>query len=231
LISSVSGYHDVESGEAKGYGMLKVSDIMSKCDDFKVTGDTQITYQCTSFGKIYSKMINEFIMSMFGQKINFKDIMMKDRLKFIFPEEKQVLESHLGNTVNCLKLREDFWLNQNDFPKFLFHKYEYKDTAENYARNVHHSKVMVIKDKNQEVGDQTAIYVGSHNMSGGAWGTLQRYGKTLYTGNYELGVFFRPREGTKEMKQRIMKSLMFKTDPTPYNLKVDKPYLFKKDDF
>jgi hypothetical protein len=87
---------------------------------------------------------------------------------------------------------------------------------------------MVIHERDEEVSDNTAIYIGSHNMSGGAWGVLQRYGKTLYVGNYELGIFFKPKKGSKEVKERILKSLLFKLYPTEYDLSVDKPYLFKK---
>ena len=89
---------------------------------------------------------------------------------------------------------------------------------------------MIIRDRNNKVDDSTAIYIGSHNMSGGAWGTLQKYGKTLYVGNYELGILFKPREGTKEIKQRIINSMLFNVDPTPYDLSVDMPYLFNKNE-
>ena len=54
--------------------------------------------------------------------------------------------------------------------------FEYKEDCKAYEKNVHHSKVMVIKNKDEEIGDGTAIYMGSHNMSGGAWGVLQRQG-------------------------------------------------------
>ena len=103
--------------------------------------------------------------------------------------------------------------------------FEYKEDCKAYEKNVHHSKVMVIKNKDEEIGDGTAIYMGSHNMSGGAWGVLQRQGKTLYIGNYELGVFFKPRKGSKHIKQRIINSLLFKIDSEPYNLAVERPYL------
>jgi hypothetical protein len=44
--------------------------------------------------------MNEFIIAMFGGKIAYKDIILKDRLKFIFPEERDVLDSHLGSEVS-----------------------------------------------------------------------------------------------------------------------------------
>ena len=201
---------------------------MSKNDMFKVNENTQIIYQCTSFGRLYPKLVTEFIMNIMGGKINFNDVLQKQRLKYIFPESEQVLATHLGSNTNCLKLREDFWFDNKDFPRYLFHKFDYKDTCEKYTKNVHHSKVMIIKEKDKEIDDNTAIYLGSHNMSGGAWGVLQRAGKTFFIGNYELGVMFKPKEGTKEMKQRIVDSLLYTIDPQVYDLQTEKPFLFVK---
>ena len=112
----------------------------------------------------------------------------------------------------------------------MFNKFEYTEATMKYNRNVHHSKVMIIRNKTNKIDDNTAIYIGSHNMSGGAWGTIQKYGKTFYVGNYELGIFFRPRENTKEIKQRIINSMLFSVDPTPYDISTDIPYLFNKDE-
>ncbi|CAI2364804.1 unnamed protein product [Moneuplotes crassus] len=228
LIPSINGYYKIEDGSADNQGMIRVKNIMKNSEEFKVTDNTQLIYQCTSFGKLYTKLVTEFVMSMFGDKIEYTSVTMKERVKFIYPEDQQVQDAHEGVPSNCLKLREDFWFDQKDFPRYLFHKFEYKESSKEYTRNVHHSKVMIIKEKDQEIDDNSAIYIGSHNMSGGAWGTMRNIGKTLFIGNYEMGIFFKPKAGTKALKQRIVNSLLYTIDPPSYDLATEKPYLFVK---
>lgn len=228
IISSINGFYKFEDGSSENQGMNKIHHIMSKADSFKITDNTEIIYQCTSFGKLYPRLVTEFVMTILGGKIKYSDIIMKERIRFIFPEKEQVLASHTGSTTNWLKLREDFWFDQKDFPKYLFHKFEFKDSSVKYSKNVHHSKVMIIKERGKEVNDDSAIYIGSHNMSGGAWGTFRNQGKTLFIGNYELGIFFRPKEGSEKMKKRIVESLLYNIESERYDLKTEQPFLFKK---
>ena len=41
-----------------------------------------------------------------------------------------------------------------------------------YDLNVHHTKAVVIANKDKDEFDPLIIYVGSHNMSAGAWGSI-----------------------------------------------------------
>ena len=54
------------------------------------------------------------------------------------------------------------------------------------------------------VTDDTVLYFGSHNLSQGAWGNVEKNGTQLSTANWELGVAFVSSPASKEFKQRIV---------------------------
>jgi hypothetical protein len=57
---------------------------------------------------------------------------------------------------------------------------------------------MVIGDL-ENITDKTVIYLGSHNMSPGAWGTFETSSKFQVT-NYEIGVVYEPKVGSAALK-------------------------------
>ena len=69
---------------------------------------------------------------------------------------------------------------------------------EGYEKNVFHSKVGVVNG--DKITDDTAIYIGSHNLSPSAWGNLQKENSQISIANYEAGVFFRPMKGSAKIK-------------------------------
>ena len=77
LISSIAGYYDIESGEANDYGMMRVKSIIQSWTDFKPSDETEIIYQCTSFGKLYPKLLIDFINNILGKKIDVTNQLLK----------------------------------------------------------------------------------------------------------------------------------------------------------
>jgi len=43
-------------------------------------------------------------------------------------------------------------------------------------KNLYHAKFMIVTSKNEpdKISDDTVLYFGSHNLSGGAWGNQEK---------------------------------------------------------
>ena len=85
---------------------------------------------------------------------------------------------------------------------------------------------MIVNDNDNEkdITDDTLLYLGSHNLSGAAWGTLEKDGQEISIANWEIGVVFPSMKGSKEMKRNIMKHIGFKYPPKKY-IESDQPFM------
>lgn len=72
---------------------------------------------------------------------------------------------------------------------------------------------MTEKDKENEIDDDTCLYFGSHNLSAGAWGNIEKNGTQIGIANWELGIMFGPESGSKDMKQKMVKNMVLKYPP------------------
>ena len=81
--------------------MFRIKNLLKKSDVeiYKPSDETTITYQSTSFGRVYKRMLNEFAYNLLGQRVLYTDTLSNQCMKFIYPEEEQVLNSHLGSQV------------------------------------------------------------------------------------------------------------------------------------
>ncbi len=70
------------------------------------------------------------------------------------------------------------------------------------------------------------LYFGSHNLSAGAWGNLEKGDTQLAISNWELGVVFPPEKGSQAMKERILRSMVLKLPPEPYR-ESDYPFFMR----
>jgi tyrosyl-DNA phosphodiesterase-1 len=73
-------------------------------------------------------------------------------------------------------LQQKYWEETSGFPKKAFSKLEGRTKA--LGKNLFHTKLIIVADKenNQEITDNTTLYFGSHNFSGGAWGNQEKDG-------------------------------------------------------
>jgi tyrosyl-DNA phosphodiesterase-1 len=76
--------------------------------------------------------------------------------------------------------------------------------------------IVTCKDKPDEITDDTVLYFGSHNFSGGAWGNLEKNDSQIAISNWEIGVVFPPGPGTKDMKVKMVNSMVLKFPPVKY---------------
>ena len=122
----------------------------------------------------------------------------------MYPTQEYVeaVEAQNSCKITCLKMNEQKWVKNINYPRQCFYKFKYvfrtlptcfsfsktkiifriKDEyEENYNYQVHHTKWLIITDGNDEEtkGHITPqyIYLGSHNMSAGAWGSFKQASK------------------------------------------------------
>lgn len=88
---------------------------------------------------------------------------------------------------------------------------------------------MIVTEKGANkdaITDDTVLYFGSHNFSAGAWGNLEKDGAQIAIANWEIGVVFPPEKGSKEMKEKIVKSMVLKFPPEKYG-ESDYPFIMR----
>ncbi|KAI9220949.1 tyrosyl-DNA phosphodiesterase-domain-containing protein [Blastocladiella britannica] len=115
-----------------------------------------------------------------------------DQFCIVFPTEKEVLDSELGIMgASSLWLQKEKWSRPN-FPRCAFHRLT--SSAPGYMS---HAKTMTamlsqtLDSPTVEEGDPIGIYyLGSHNFSLAAWGTVTKQAGKVNMYNYELGIVF-----------------------------------------
>ena len=85
---------------------------------------------------------------------------------------------------------------------------------------------MTEKGKPDEITVDTVMYFGSHNLSAGAWGNLEKDNTQISLANWEIGIVFRPQKGSQAMKENIVKSLPIKWPPEKYK-ESDYPFILR----
>ena len=86
--------------------------------------------------------------------------------------------------------------------------------------------IVTDKSKKDDITDDTVLYFGSHNLSAGAWGNLEKDQTQIAIANWEIGVVFPPAKGSKEMKERMVKSMVLKFPPEKYR-DTDYPFMLR----
>jgi phosphatidylserine/phosphatidylglycerophosphate/cardiolipin synthase-like enzyme len=81
-----------------------------------------------------------------------------------------VLIKLAGNII----LRSAYWSEVTGFPRQSFHKP--KGKIKELDRILFHAKVIIVTNKknSSEIDDETTLYFGSHNLSPGACGNIEK---------------------------------------------------------
>jgi tyrosyl-DNA phosphodiesterase 1 len=208
IITSVPGRHKVPSK----YGLSGFSQTIT-------TQHSHFLYQCSSIGSLSSKILKDFAKTFTKNE--------SAKLDLVFPSHRNVTESHLAeNGAGVFFLRESDY-SKSDFPKSSLCNIESPFAFPQIAGHLSHSKVMIAHN-NYEIDDDTVIYIGSHNFSSAAWGRYEKADSQLFIRNYELGVVFKSRPGSKAQKEAIIAGLPFRFPPSQY-LDTDRPWFIASD--
>ena len=97
--------------------------------------------------------------------------------------------------------------------KQILRQFEHKEQVS--GGYIPHSKIIIFSKEN-EVTDETIIYIGSHNFTKSAWGAWGSYNK-YHINNTELGMLFPPAKGSRQAKKVLIDSLPFVFPPKHYS--------------
>ncbi|GAA5918771.1 hypothetical protein JCM6882_006806 [Rhodosporidiobolus microsporus] len=141
-------------------------------------------------------------------------------IKVVFPTQAEVLGSWKGvdhgGTLFC---RPPTW-NGKTYPRHLFHRQQSKRD-----RVPAHTKIILALHKYKDPHAPTAVhegwmYLGSHNFTPSAWGSLQNGvgGPQIANNNYELGVVLPIRANSaEELERKASEMVTYKRPLVPYS--------------
>jgi len=212
LVSSVVGRFTGE--KIAKYGLGRIKEIMNGTE-FKVK--PTLTYQTSSIGSLKKKYLKDLYKAWSGNvKGDFK-------IEIQYPTKDYMKNTILGTDAgNCIILSKKTFKDE-EFPVSSLREVE---PLEDYKGHIFHAKVGILTSKH-EINDNTAIYIGSHNISSSAWGKSEKNNTQLCIANYELGIIFKPEHNSREMKEAIIRALMFKFPPRKYK-KGDVPWIYEE---
>ncbi|OMJ80397.1 hypothetical protein SteCoe_19350 [Stentor coeruleus] len=206
LITSVPGKYRIPCD----YGFEKINQFVKK-------KYSHFTYQCSSVGALTGTLKKDICKS-FTNNPNCE-------IDIIFPCFRNVMESHLGTPgAGVFFMKENSYKNEDFLHKNLC---SMEGPTESFSGHLSHSKVLIIHD-NYEINDETLIYIGSHNLSGAAWGKYEKNNTQLSISNYEAGIIFKSQPDSKDLKKYIISQLPFKFPPSKY-LRDDRPFFIDTD--
>lgn len=103
-------------------------------------------------------------------------------------EQVRAAKHDLGKGFLCF--RKSYW----DYKSFQFARPLFSEVTPNYALpEIQHEYILhskVICGTPGSVDGRGWVYIGSHNLSSAAWGTMQKNGTQLFISNFEIGVLF-----------------------------------------
>ncbi|KAK0205913.1 tyrosyl-DNA phosphodiesterase-domain-containing protein [Desarmillaria ectypa] len=216
LVPSLAGKHDgwpevTLTGHTRL--MMAIRNLGLRTKKGKAARKLEVEYQASgsSIGTYTTQWVNEFFYSARGESAqDYLDDSKAKRakrpyppLKIIFPSKKTVQESALGirggGTMFCRKAQ---WSGKS-FPRDKFY-----DSRSRAGKVLMHTKMIIgllsdgpidVDDSDTEDSDIEVVdapigwgYLGSHNFTPSAWGTLSgsAFRPVLNIKNYEIGVVF-----------------------------------------
>lgn len=209
------------NADSKDSSVLKDKEENSNIS-IKIKNNNNVFIQCSSFGKIKDKWLEDF---------SYCCSIPSNCISIIYPSLKYIHSSENGEELSsCL------FLNEETYNKYisLFRKLEIKDKSSLLIKvkdQVFHSKVIFFNFKDSNSKDNNMFYFGSHNMSPSAWGNLEKKNTQISSGNYELGVFFSSSKLNESELLSIRNSLLFKLEDSIKYKKIDDLESFKKNNY
>ncbi|KAF6750434.1 tyrosyl-DNA phosphodiesterase-domain-containing protein [Ephemerocybe angulata] len=211
-----------------------------------------LTLECqgSSLGNYTTQWLNEFHWSARGESAEDwlkepkarREKLPYPPIKVVFPTKKTVQESAAGEigggTIFCRRKqwsaknfpRENFYDSKSKAGPALMHSKMISGMLQGNAYTAKKSRNYVPSDSEDEVDDDIQevtpgvgwIYVGSHNFTPSAWGTMSGTGFTpiLNISNYEVGIVFPVKD-----EAEANKIACFQRPPKKYVAQKDEPWM------
>ena len=221
LVKSVNGWHT--GNDMDNYGIGYIRKLMKQYPSNIKNG--YLTIQATSIRKLDNDYLNQLYSAFKGKNTTKFNPKIKEKIRIQFPTDNYIVNvTKQKDNADCILLENDVYYNK-DFPKECFYCLEPKKDVDAYMKALYHAKVIIFSNHDNEINDNTIIYIGSHNISPSAWGNLTKDKKKLKMMNYELGIIFKPMPNSKSMKENIMRTIPFQFPPPKYTSK-DIPWIY-----
>eukprot|EP00826_Nyctotherus_ovalis_P038515 TRINITY_DN3611_c0_g1_i16.p1 TRINITY_DN3611_c0_g1~~TRINITY_DN3611_c0_g1_i16.p1 ORF type:complete len:198 (+),score=40.74 TRINITY_DN3611_c0_g1_i16:340-933(+) len=193
-------------------------------EGYKLSREPVLTYQTSSIGMLKRRNLNFFYRAWAGSKEITKPV--EDLPKYLeiqFPTKAYIDKVTLGQqSASCILLSAKAY-HHKEFPRDCLCQLT---PIESHKNDLFHTKAAILA-ANHEIDDDTAIYIGSHNISESAWGRIERKNSQLCIANYEVGIVFPPEKGSKRMKEEILEALAFTYPPAKYD-QSDLPWIHEQ---
>jgi hypothetical protein len=198
---------------------------------------TKFTYVSSSLSVVDNRLLFDLAYSFIpGFPFEIRHInqelnsVLSDMFTVVYPSAAYVAESDLGpKNANCIFLDGDKYSSRK-FKKGILGHFEHNNTIKSDMKFIPHLKICIISNSEEEITDDTILYIGSHNMTKAAWGRYCYNNEVLYVSNYEMGVIIPPALNSKSKKQEMIKKFGFKYPARKYTKK-EKPFTRKTNKF
>lgn len=190
LVSSVPGSFQHEDMQLHGHTRLR--DVLFE-ESLEEEGIQVAVCQFSSLGSISLAWMNQFKQTLFASKQRKmkRGVLQKDEdeIRFVYPTKSQVENSNEGMIAGTsIPVRKKNLEKSHILDKLC--KWNGQQSGRNHA--MPHIKTYVRYCSNRPQNPYW-VFLGSFNLSGAAWGRLDKTGKRISILSYELGVLFTPR--------------------------------------
>lgn len=116
---------------------------------------------------------NKILKEMFQKEEKKAEI--KSEIKIIYPTADYIINQTHGGVdfANPLFLRKKQFYDIK-FNRDVLHKFEGSDNYCWHTGCIPHIKVFILTNEKMEINDDSIIYIGSHNLSKAAWGSMEK---------------------------------------------------------
>ncbi|KAJ1722410.1 hypothetical protein LPJ53_003169 [Coemansia erecta] len=229
IVTSVPSLQDQRRRHAKSYGLIRLKEVAAKMRrtldplDMAPWFDASLYCYGSSMGRITSNYLKDFYLCALGTTQPSYNLIKNTKMSSAAEISKKVFvgfhtqdqgnNNKFGDVPrNSIKFHMNMYFDEN-YPSQRL----YKITPEE-PNVLIHAKVFL--SRFGEMGERGWIYLGSHNFTPGAWGTI-KYGiepTTRYLNNYEFGLIL-PDVKFESMFGRDTVTWNGSKVPLPYKLK------------
>ncbi|KAJ3106081.1 tyrosyl-DNA phosphodiesterase 1 [Phlyctochytrium planicorne] len=207
IVGSVPGRHS-EHNKFK-WGHLRMRNLLSEVPlSTRCRRSSSIVLQFSSIGSLGNT--NKWLVDEFGASLSrtsTSGLMPNPPLKIVFPTVEEVRDSNQGwSAGRSIPHNEKNWNDHSSYLRPLLHRWK----GNLAGRNDSMPHIKTFARVNEDSGDLSWLYIGSHNLSKAAWGTLQSNGAKLYIRSYELGVLLHPTLFKKSIPEAGSSMVLFK---------------------
>lgn len=169
-------------------------------------------YISSSLGVLSQRLICDFLKCFLNNKFLPKESendfaeLIEHRFRVIYPTRRYIDGTYLGSGSSQSLFLKKSLFETFSFKRSVLCKYRGNQSVAGNNQVTPHLKAFIITNQ-EEITDDTIVYIGSANFTVAAWGRKLIQDSKLECFNYELGMLFASRKGTANAKKDLLKKL------------------------